>query len=126
MTAPIIFHCHFSYTENWELVNSIVETKFGKSHICLHYQREYIYNILSGIFSQFSKWQWNRSALLLYAMIISVQRLTQVIKSYTADFLKIQRHNSYLLISLFSYSLILKNGDKNVTILLKGKQIQLL
>ena len=33
----------------------------------------------------------NSSALRLYAMIISVQKLTQVIKSNTAGFLRIQR-----------------------------------
>ena len=35
----------------------------------------------------------NGSALFRYAMIISVQRLTQVIKSNTTGFLRIQRHN---------------------------------
>ena len=35
----------------------------------------------------------NGSALLCYAMIISVQKLTQVTKSNTAGFLRIQRHN---------------------------------
>ena len=35
----------------------------------------------------------NGSALLRYAMIISLQKLTQVIKSNTAGFLRIQRHN---------------------------------
>ena len=39
----------------------------------------------------------NDSALLCYAMIISVQKLTQVIKSNTARFLKIQRHNRKIL-----------------------------
>ena len=33
----------------------------------------------------------NSSALLRYAMIVSVQKLTQVIKSNTAGFLRIQR-----------------------------------
>ena len=33
----------------------------------------------------------NGSALLRYAMIISIQKLTQVIKSNTAGFLRIQR-----------------------------------
>ena len=37
----------------------------------------------------------NGSALLRYAMIISVQKLTQVIKSNTA--LRIQRHNRKIL-----------------------------
>ena len=39
----------------------------------------------------------NGSALLRYAMIISVQKLTQVIKSNTATFLRIQRHNRKIL-----------------------------
>ena len=39
----------------------------------------------------------NGSALLRYAMIISVQKLTQVIKSNTAGFLRIQRHNRKIL-----------------------------
>ena len=39
----------------------------------------------------------NGSALLRYAMIISVQKLTQVIKSNIAGFLRIQRHNRKIL-----------------------------
>ena len=39
----------------------------------------------------------NSTALLRYAMIISVQKLTQVIKSNTAGFLRIQRHNREML-----------------------------
>ena len=39
----------------------------------------------------------NGSALLRYAMIISVQKLTQMIKSNTAGFLRIQRHNRKIL-----------------------------
>ena len=39
----------------------------------------------------------NGSALLRYAMIISVQKLTQVIKSNTAGFLRIHRHNRKIL-----------------------------
>ena len=39
----------------------------------------------------------NGSALLRYAMIISVQKLTQMIKSNTAGFLRIQRHNRRIL-----------------------------
>ena len=39
----------------------------------------------------------NGSVLLRYAMIISVQKLTQVIKSITAGFLRIQRHNRKIL-----------------------------
>ena len=36
-------------------------------------------------------------ALFCYAMIISVQKLIQGIKSNTAGFLRIQRHNSKIL-----------------------------
>ena len=39
----------------------------------------------------------NGSALFRYAMMISVQKLTQVTKSNTAGFLKIQRHNRKML-----------------------------
>ena len=39
----------------------------------------------------------NGSALLHYAMIISVQKLTQVIKSNTVGFLRIQTHNRKML-----------------------------
>ena len=39
----------------------------------------------------------NGSALLRYAMIISVQKLTQVIKSNIAGFLRMQRHNREIL-----------------------------
>ena len=38
----------------------------------------------------------NGPALLRYAMITSVQKLTQVIKSNTAGFLRIQRHRKIL------------------------------
>ena len=36
----------------------------------------------------------NSSALSRYAMIISIQKLIQVVKSNTAGFLRIQIHNS--------------------------------
>ena len=39
----------------------------------------------------------NGSALLRYAMIISVQKLTQVIKSNTAGFQRIKRHSRKIL-----------------------------
>ena len=39
----------------------------------------------------------NGSALLLYAVIIFVQKLTQVIKSNSAGFLRIQRYNRKIL-----------------------------
>ena len=39
----------------------------------------------------------NGSAILRYSLIISVQKLTQVIKSNTAGFLRIQRHNRKIL-----------------------------
>ena len=31
-------YCCFSYAGNWELVKSIVGTKFRRSHVCLHSQ----------------------------------------------------------------------------------------
>ena len=39
----------------------------------------------------------NGSALLRYAMIISVQKLTQLIKSNTTSLLRIRRHNRKIL-----------------------------
>ena len=33
-----IQYCCFSYAGNWELVKSIVGTKFRRSHVCLHSQ----------------------------------------------------------------------------------------
>ena len=39
----------------------------------------------------------NSFGLIRYAIIISVQKLTQVIKSNTAGFLRIQRHNTKIL-----------------------------
>ena len=39
----------------------------------------------------------NGSALLCDTMIVSVQKLTQVIKSNTAEFLRIQNHNRKIL-----------------------------
>ena len=39
----------------------------------------------------------NGSVLLHYAIIISVQKLTQVIKSNTAGFLRIRRHSRKML-----------------------------
>ena len=39
----------------------------------------------------------NGSALRRYAMIIFLQKLTQVIKSNTVEFLRIQRHNRKIL-----------------------------
>ena len=39
----------------------------------------------------------NGAALLYYAMIISVQKLTHVIRLNIAGFLKIQRHNRKIL-----------------------------
>ena len=49
----------------------------------------------------FSSGKWamtaNGSALLRYAMIIPVLKLAQVIKSNTAGFLRIQRHNRKIL-----------------------------
>ena len=34
----ICWYCRFSYAGNWELVKSIVGTKFRRSHVCLHSQ----------------------------------------------------------------------------------------
>ena len=45
----------------------------------------------------------NSSALLRYAMIISVQKLTQVIKSNTAGFLRKLRHNRKILQKIRKY-----------------------
>ena len=39
----------------------------------------------------------NGSAILRYAMIISVQKLTQVIKANTTRLIRIQRHNRKIL-----------------------------
>ena len=39
----------------------------------------------------------NGSAVFSYAMIISVQKLAQVIKSNTAGFIRIRRHNRKIL-----------------------------
>ena len=39
----------------------------------------------------------NGTALLHYAMIISVLKLTQVIKANTAGFLRVQKHNRKIL-----------------------------
>ena len=47
----------------------------------------------------------NGCALLRYTMIISVQKLTQVKKSNTAGFLKIQRHNRKILRRILKRSL---------------------
>ena len=33
-----LVYCRFSYAGNWELVKSIVGTKFRRSHVCLHSQ----------------------------------------------------------------------------------------
>ena len=41
--------------------------------------------------------QANGSALLRCVMIISIQKLTQVIKSNTTSFLRVQRHNRKIL-----------------------------
>ena len=64
----------FSYAGNWELEKSIAGTKFRRSHVCLHSQGG---NRL---------WTANGSAPLRYAMIISVQKLTQVVNQIQQDF----------------------------------------
>lgn len=48
----------------------------------------------------FSKLQWNDVALYHYAIIISVQKLTLVIKSNTTGFLRIQKDNRKILKNL--------------------------
>ena len=92
----------------------------------------------------------NGSALLRYATIIFAQKLTQVIKSNTAGFLRIQRYNRKILKRILkkdhwnklgfikkdftsedvkchcSLSADFKNGDKNVKTFLKGEQILLI
>ena len=71
-------YCCFSHSGNWELVKSIVGTKFRTSHVCLHPQvRNRLWQLANA----------NGSALLRYAMI----------KSNTAEFLKIQEHNRKIL-----------------------------
>ena len=49
----------------------------------------------------FSSGKWamtaNGSALLRYVMIISVQKLTQVVKLNIAGFLRMQKHNKKIL-----------------------------
>ena len=47
----------------------------------------------------------NGSALLRYAIIISLQKLTQMIKSNTAGFLRIQRCNRKILKRVLKRSL---------------------
>ena len=44
-------------------------------------------------FVTFSKFEWNGSARLRYAMIISLKWQTHVITSNTGGFLRIQRHD---------------------------------
>ena len=61
-------------------------TKFRRSYVCLHLQAGNRLRQLA-----------NGSAVLRYTMIISIQKLTQVIKSNTAGFLKIQGHNRKIL-----------------------------
>ena len=75
----LLCYCRFSCAGNWELVKSIMGTKYRRSHVCLHSQAG---NRL---------WRANSSALLHCAMISSVQKLTQMIKSNTVVFLRIQR-----------------------------------
>ena len=31
-------NCRFTYAGNWELLKPIAGTKFGRSHVCLHFQ----------------------------------------------------------------------------------------
>ena len=77
--------CHFSCTGNWELLKLIVE---AKEEIMLVYifKQEIDYSMTA-----------NGCDLLRYTMIISVQKLTQVIKPNTAGFQRIKRHNRKIL-----------------------------
>ena len=88
---------------NWELVKSIMGTKFQRRYVCLRSQAGnsvpitgsvtasgYLFGIFIN-FDIFSKFQWNGSALLCYALLISIQKLTQVIKSNITDTLRIER-----------------------------------
>ena len=97
-----VIYFHLIYAGNWELVKSIVGTKFQRSHVCLHSQAvnrlmsaSWLASFVS--FNKFSKLQGNGSALLRCATIISVQKLTKVIKSNTIGFLTIQRHSRKIL-----------------------------
>ena len=56
----------------------------------------HVRNVILGKFFLFSL-RFKEVEIHLYAMIISVQKLTQVIKSNTAGFLRIQRHNRKIL-----------------------------
>ena len=38
------YNCRFSYGENWEVVKSIVGTKFRRSHVCYILKREIDYD----------------------------------------------------------------------------------
>ena len=51
----IYLYCRFSYAGNWELVKSIVGTKFRRSHVCLH--------------SQAGNRLWQLMALLFFVML---------------------------------------------------------
>ena len=57
----------------------------------------------------------NGSALFRCAMIISVQKLTQVIKSNTAGFLRIHRHNRKILKRILKLGLIKKDSLINTS-----------
>ena len=91
----IYAYCRFSYDGNWELVKSILETKFRRSHVCLHPQGSCLATFVD--FYTFSKLQRHVSAFLCYAIILSVQKLTQVVKPNTTGFLRIQIYNRKIL-----------------------------
>ena len=74
-------YCRFSYVGNWELVKSIVGAGWELE--------EAMFTFSSGK----QVMRANGSALLRYAVVISVQKLTHVIKSNTAGFLRIQRQH---------------------------------
>ena len=56
-------------------------------------------------FDAFSKLQWNGSALLCYAIIISVQKLTQMIKPNSTDLLRRKNEVDEILIKIFDKDL---------------------
>ena len=96
MPAPVFEdtisqHCHFSYAGKRELVKSNEGTKFRRTHICLHSQAAVYTLILKEAMTA------NGFARLRYAMITSVQKLTQVIKSNTTEFLRIHKYNRKIL-----------------------------
>ena len=95
-----VAYCRFSYAGNWKLVKSIVGTKFWRSHVCLRFQAGNSvpitgsWRLVASCFAYLSiliHLQNHGSALLRYALLVSVHKLTQVIISNTINSLRIQR-----------------------------------